>query len=196
MSQVEKRHRTVTRGLIALGGNLESHIGSPAETIEAAITAFTRYSIEIERQSQVYRTPAFPAGSGPDYANACVEVRFAGTAKALLNALQEIESEFARDRKARWASRTLDLDLLGFGDAVLPDAAGFAYWAGLPLDAQKQCQPDDLIVPHPRIQDRAFVLVPLAEIAADWVHPVFGVSVAELRDRLDAGDLAAVKPWS
>jgi 2-amino-4-hydroxy-6-hydroxymethyldihydropteridine diphosphokinase len=92
--------------------------------------------------------------------------------------------------------RTLDLDLLAVGDLVLPDATTYAEWRALPADLQRLRAPDDLILPHPRMQDRAFVLVPLADVAPDWVHPVLGLSVAEMRDGLPADDLAGVVPLS
>jgi 2-amino-4-hydroxy-6-hydroxymethyldihydropteridine diphosphokinase len=88
----------------------------------------------------------------------------------------------------------VDLDLLAFGDAILPDAVTHGHWASLPLAAQKAKTPDRLVLPHPRLQDRAFVLVPLADIAPDWRHPVFGRTVADMVAALPAGDRGAVRP--
>ena len=76
--------------------------------------------------------------------------------------------------------RTLDLDLIALGDLVLPDPATHAAWRALPPDLQKMRAPDALILPHPRVQDRAFVLVPLADVAPDWTHPVLGLTVTAM----------------
>jgi len=77
---------------------------------------------------------------------------------------------------------------------VLPDPAGFRHWLDLPPEAQSREAPDRLILPHPRMQDRAFVLVPLADVAPDWRHPVLGRTVTQMRDALPAGLLAEVVP--
>lgn len=97
-------------------------------------------------------------------------------------------------RTVRWGPRILDLDLLGVSDLILPDAATFAAWMTLSAENQTLKWPDQLILPHPRLQDRAFVLVPLAEIAPDWMHPVLGRTVLEMRDALPTADLDQIVP--
>jgi len=77
---------------------------------------------------------------------------------------------------------------------VLPDAATQAAWAALPPAQQIARTPDRLILPHPRLAERAFVLVPLAEVAPDWTHPVTGRSVADMLAALPEGDRTAVVP--
>ena len=88
----------------------------------------------------------------------------------------------------------MDLDLLGFGDEVIPNRAEFLRWHDLPGDSQAKEAPDQLILPHPRMQDRGFVLVPLAEVAPDWIHPVLGQSVAQMLAALDPAEIRDVRP--
>lgn len=99
-----------------------------------------------------------------------------------------------RERVSRWGQRTLDIDLLAYGEAILPDSEGFQHWLDLSVEEQSKRAPEQLILPHPRIQDRAFVLVPLAEIAPDWRHPVLARTAVQMRDDLNAEDVAQVKP--
>lgn len=87
----------------------------------------------------------------------------------------------------------MDLDLIGFGDAVLPDAETRARWAALSVEKAGRVVPEQLIVPHPRLAERAFVLVPLADVAPEWVDPATGMSVREMVAALDAEAVASVR---
>ena len=144
--------------------------------------------------SRLFASPCFPPGAGPDYVNAAAVVETDLEPAALLRHLHEIEARFGRERVQRWGQRTLDLDLLACGDLVLPDAATQDHWRNLPPEVQAREAPDHLILPHPRLQDRAFVLVPLAEVAPDWRHPRLGLTVREMLNRLELADIAAVTP--
>lgn len=148
------------------------------------------------RVSRLYRTPCFPAGAGPDYVNAAAVVTWRNVIEpaALLAAIHRIEAEFGRERLQRWGMRTLDIDLIAVGDSVLPDPATWKMWKDLPPAGQARRAPDRLILPHPRLQDRAFVLVPLADVAPDWRHPVLGRTIREMRDALSPEALAEVVP--
>ena len=144
--------------------------------------------------SRLYRTPAWPAGSGPDFVNAAASVPAAGSADRFMRALHRIEAEFGRRRERRWAARTLDLDLIAWGDLVAPDAATQSRWRRLPHERQQTDAPEQLILPHPRLQERAFVLVPLAAVAPDWRHPVIGKTVVEMLGDLPGAEKAAIEP--
>lgn len=178
--------------LVALGGNLPSRLGEPALTLRAALEDLRAAGVRIVAVSRFYHTPCFPAGAGPDYVNAAARLGSDLEPAAFLALLHRIEAAHGRARAERWGMRTLDLDLLAAGDLVLPDAATQAEWRELPPGQQARAAPGRLILPHPRMQDRAFVLVPLADVAPDWVHPLTGHSVARMCADLPAAERAAV----
>ncbi len=142
--------------------------------------------------SRLYRTPAFPAGSGPDFINAAVAVNWSGTAQELLAELHRIERSFGRTRRTRWEARVLDLDLIAFGDQVRPDPETQAKWRDLDAGEAAKAAPEELILPHPRLAERSFVLLPFADIAPDWVHPLTGLSVAQMLAALPDGDFDGI----
>jgi 2-amino-4-hydroxy-6-hydroxymethyldihydropteridine diphosphokinase len=149
--------------LIALGANLPSRAGPPNITLRAALRSLSRRGARLRAVSHFYRTPAWPEPVDPRYVNAAAWLATRLGPFELLNMLHEVETEFGRDRSVapeiKNAPRTLDLDLLDYEGLV-------------------QAGPPQL--PHPRISDRSFVLVPLRDIAPDWRHPVSGRSLREL----------------
>lgn len=179
---------------IALGGNVTSLYGPPEMTLRAALARLETDSVQVARVSRFFRTPAFPKGSGPDFVNAVAELRSGLSATALLACLHAVEAEMGRDRSARWAARTIDLDLIAHGADIHPDRATFDAWRLLPIAEQQARAPDGLILPHPRLQDRAFVLGPLCDVAPDWVHPVLGQTAAALFAALAEEDRAGLVP--
>jgi 2-amino-4-hydroxy-6-hydroxymethyldihydropteridine diphosphokinase len=157
--------------LIALGGNLESHAGLPAQTLSAALSELARSGITIARVSPYYVTPAWPDPSDPSFVNAVARVETRLAPHALMAILHSTETAFGRIRSAKNAPRTLDLDL---------------------LDYDSRIEPGPPVLPHPRIAERAFVLVPLADVAPDWTHPVTGKSVGEMIAALPPGPISRV----
>ena len=139
--------REPVTAFIGLGANL----GDPPRTLAQALQALaTLADSELVRSSRIYRSAPVDAG-GPDYFNAVAEVRTRLTAPELLRALQALEQAAGRERPYRNAPRTLDLDLLLYGDGRIASKA--------------------LTVPHPRLRERAFVLLPLAELEPQRVRP-------------------------
>lgn len=152
--------------LIALGSNLESpEHGSPQNVLEAAVAALPDYGIAVVQSSSWYRSAPVPASDQPWYVNGAARVAGDLQAEELLGRLHDLERRFGRVRRRRNESRILDLDLLAYGNRRTE--AGSA-----------------LVLPHPRIADRAFVLKPLMELVPNWRHPVTGETPAEMLTRL------------
>lgn len=146
--------RPEVQAFVALGANL----GDPLATVRHALHTLAQTpGLRLVRASSLYRTAPFQA-RGPDFINAVAELATSLSAPELLDTLQGIELAAGRERPFRNAPRTLDLDLLLYGSATIESSR--------------------LSVPHPRMHERAFVLVPLAEIAPDRVLPSLLTSVA------------------
>ena len=146
--------------LIALGGNLPSRAGQPADTLKRALGELERQGVEIRDVSAFYQTPAWPDPADPPFVNAVAAVKTNLQPVELLILLHGVETEFGRLRSASNAPRTLDLDLLDYDGRVMAEP--------------------QLTLPHPRMATRSFVLVPLRDVAPGWRHPVTGQGLAEL----------------
>ena len=149
----ERRRRTHDMILLGLGSNLtHARFGLPDRILSRALLALRCRGLRIVRCSCVYITAPLGDDAQGLYSNAVVQVAYTGGPAELLALLHQVERSFGRTREKRWAPRTLDLDLLSFGACV-------------------QKAPGWPILPHPRMHRRAFVLVPLLEIAPQWTHP-------------------------
>lgn len=179
--------------LVAVGANLPWQDRPPETAVSEAMHRLAERCADA-RFSRLWRTPAFPPGAGPAFVNAAMALGWSGTPEALLETLHDIETSFGRIRTARWEARIMDLDLLAIDDLVLPDLPGYRRWAGLdPVQAASRT-PGELVLPHPRMTERAFVLAPLADVAPGWRHPVTGRTVAEMLDDLPEHALDGVEP--
>ena len=170
--------------LVALGSNMSLGVTQPIEIIKNAINELIKFDINLISLSRLYETPAFPEGSGPNFINSAVKVEANFSPQEILQKLHEIEQKFDRQRAFRWTARTLDLDLLAFNGNVFPSRKIFKYWFDLPISEQKKKIPNELVLPHPRIQDRAFVLSPLLDIEPKWTHPILKKTVLQLYEEL------------
>ncbi len=186
--------KTGTKAVLALGGNLNLRAYTPEVTLRQSLESLAREGLVIRAVSRFFSTPCFPPGGGPDYVNAAALIESNETPDRVLELLHRVEHEFGRARAQRWGMRTLDLDLVCWNDAVLPSSEVYEQWLNLPPEEQINAAPNELILPHPRLQDRAFVLVPMADVAPDWRHPVLGLTVAAMLANLPKADVAAVTP--
>lgn len=152
----------MTTCLIGLGGNL----GNVPQTIVGALQSLSRMpGVRVERWSSLYQTAPVGAAAGSEFTNAAAQLEATLSARELLSDLLAVENEFGRQREVEWGPRTLDLDLLFYGNEIIND-------------------PPTLQVPHSGCWYRRFVLDPLFELVPDFVHPEKQQTIAELRNRL------------
>jgi len=162
---------TLAEAFVALGGN----VGDARSTFDRAIAMFCDgSSVRLVARSSDYRTPPWGVTDQPPFVNAVIAVTTSLSPHDLLARAKECERAFGRDRarEVRWGPRSIDIDLVAYDDLELDDF--------------------DLILPHPRLFERAFVLVPLAEIAPEQV--IAGIRVREALERLDPSGIEKLPP--
>ena len=159
--------------LIGLGANLPSIVGPPRQTLEVALTHMTERGLGVLALSRWYETAPVPESDQPWYVNAVARVETELEPAAVLACLHEIEHSFGRVRLVRNAARAVDLDLLVYHELI---------------------QSGPVQVPHPRLYGRAFVLLPLRDVAPDWTDPVTGVGIDTLLARLPEGQATRILP--
>ena len=157
--------------LIALGANLDGPAGAPRAQLEAALAALSGRGIRVRERSRFFRTPAWPDPSDPPFVNAVAALETSLPPEALLAALHAVENQLGRRRSRPNAPRPIDLDLI--------DYDGLVRASGAPP-----------ILPHPRLAERGFVLLPLADIAPAWRHPASGEGLTALIAALPPGATA------
>lgn len=153
---------------VGIGANLPSSYGSPRQTCEEAVRVLIDAGIDVFARSRWFESAPVPKSDQPWYVNGVVALKSQETPEALLQRLHAIEAKFGRVRRERNEARVLDLDLLAYHDVVRKG-------------------PEAPILPHPRLRDRAFVLLPLVELDPHWRHPETGERISDLIARLDPG---------
>ena len=154
--------------LIGIGANLSPDgYETPREGCEAAIAGLAGFGIEVTEVSPWYETAPVPVSDQPWFNNAVIRARTTLAAPAALTALHQIEARFGRVRTVRNAARVLDLDLLDYAGQTVEETG--------------------LTIPHPRLHERAFVLLPLRDVMPDYRHPHSGVTIDAMIDALPAG---------
>lgn len=155
--------------LVALGSNISGPWGTPRQTIERAFLELNAFPLRLVKASSLLLTKPFGVLNQPDFVNAAAVIDTALPPETLLHKLHDIEQRAGRKRRRRWGPRTLDLDLLDYNGQVMRRP--------VPL-------PKKLILPHPGIAARSFVLEPVSEIAPRWKHGGTHMTAAELLKRL------------
>jgi 2-amino-4-hydroxy-6-hydroxymethyldihydropteridine diphosphokinase len=154
--------------LVGIGSNLAAPgYRSPRDTAMAAVAQLPAIGVAIVARSPWYLSEPVPASDQPWFVNGVVEIATELPPPELLARLLALEAQFGRERGARDAARTLDLDLLDYDG--------------------RECSTPDLVLPHPRLHERRFVLAPLCDIVPDWRHPRLGLTAAELLAGLPPG---------
>ncbi|OKS85483.1 2-amino-4-hydroxy-6-hydroxymethyldihydropteridine diphosphokinase [Mucilaginibacter polytrichastri] len=143
---------------------LGSNLGDRQLFLKQAIAGIENMA-EIVKLSSVYETEAWGKEGEPDYLNQVVLVKTDLLPRAMLKKLLDLEKSLGRKRNEKWGSRTIDIDILFFGEMVINDAPG-------------------LMVPHPRLHERRFTLEPLGELDPQFVHPVLKKSILQLKNEL------------
>ena len=143
--------------LIAFGSNISGPWGTPLATLQRACAELNKFPLRLVRVSKIIETLPYGVLNQPNFVNAVAIIDTALSPDALIKKLHMIEHQAGRRRRRRWGPRCLDLDILDYNGQVRPQKTGEA---------------KALVLPHPSITERSFVLAPLAEIAPKWKHPV------------------------
>jgi len=153
---------------IGLGSNVGDRLGA----LRRALSLLKGKDAEILKKSDVFETPPVGLTEQPKFLNACVLIKTSMGPQLLLAQLKEIEAAIGRQNRGHWGPREIDLDILYIDDLVIRDG--------------------ELEIPHPRMHERAFVLVPLSQISPQWRHPILGKTVEELTKEVSSSGIIRI----
>lgn len=162
--------------LLGLGSNVAGAWGSPAETVVRAVVELETSGLEVTARSSWYMSAPFGRTDQPVFVNGAIAVKTHLSASALLARCHQVERNAGRLRRSRWAPRVLDIDLLAYHNVMIRDRRG--------RRARVQGLHIPLILPHPGIAERPFVLEPVCEIGPDWRHPLSHLTAADMLEKL------------
>jgi 2-amino-4-hydroxy-6-hydroxymethyldihydropteridine diphosphokinase len=151
---------------------LGTNVGQRRQNLERAVAGLGEV-MEITAVSPIYQTPPWGLTDQPDFLNLCLQAATSLSPFDLLHFTQELEKELGREKTVRWGPRLIDIDILFYDDEI--------------------SHSEELTIPHPQIAQRAFVLVPLADIAPDLVHPQTGQTVREMVAQVDTSGVVAIR---
>ena len=162
--------------ILAIGSNLPSKFGNRFKNIELVIKNLEEKDIEVINKSSFYETPSYPDKNNPKFINVVIEVKTKLSPVKLASNLILIEKIYGRTRNKKNDPRTCDIDIIDYDKKIVKSTIN-----------------QNLIIPHPKMHKRNFVLVPLFDVSKTWIHPVKKTSIKELVDLLTTKDLRAIK---
>lgn len=170
---------------IAIGGNISGAWGSPRDAFDRALRELQSCGLDVVTRSSLFLTPPVGQAGQPRFLNAVLGLRGSIAPTALLRLLKRLELQAGRRANGRWAARPLDLDILDFGGRILGQQ-------GTPRPLGR------LVLPHPELARRGFVLVPLVEVAPRWHHPCLDASAETLLKKAPrlASGIRRLGPWA
>ena len=153
--------------LIGLGANLPSEkYGTPVDTLNACLKRFPDYAMEVVQTSRWFKSAPVPMSDQPWYINGVVQIKTTLGPREVLEKLLELENEFGRVRSEANAPRVLDLDLIAYDAQIIEDAG--------------KIEDKPFCVPHPRMHERSFVLLPMNDLDESWTHPKLQLKLSQL----------------
>ncbi|RYZ96377.1 MAG: 2-amino-4-hydroxy-6-hydroxymethyldihydropteridine diphosphokinase [Sphingobacteriaceae bacterium] len=143
---------------------LGSNLGNRQQFLQQAIQHIENDIAQVIKISSVYETQSWGNEGAPDYLNQVVLIEAQLPAAEVLKSILAIENELGRERREKWGSRVIDIDILFYGDSIIDEPG--------------------LHIPHPRLHERSFTLAPLAEIAPDFIHPILNKTILHIKTDL------------